>query len=174
MMNGLESNKIVFDDCDITNLKDPDYDRIKRAVETRGILIIPKQDTNPIHFSKIISKIWGIDNYRFMAWNPDGSSAKTGLESLMNKQMPNPNPGDYWGDDNFRENPDYPDPFNWPAHKQYPLQRVTGEKRNDKWTGIFQLRFRTLAKPKSNNNERLVHSIDTEDRNSNFSGSVRA
>ena len=49
MMNGLESNKIVFDDCDITNLKDPDYDRIKRAVETRGILIIPKQDTNPIN-----------------------------------------------------------------------------------------------------------------------------
>ena len=139
MMNGLESNKIVFDDCDITNLKDPDYDRIKRAVETRGILIIPKQDTNPIHFSKIISKIWGIDNYRFMAWNPDGSSAKTGLESLMNKQMPNPNPGDYWGDDNFRENPDYQDTFNWPAHKQYPVQRVTGEKRNDKWTGIFQL-----------------------------------
>ena len=82
-------NKIVFDDCDITNLTDPDYDRIKRGVETCGIVIIPKQDTNPIHFSKINSKIWGIDNYRFLAWNPDGSSAKTGLESLMNKQMPN-------------------------------------------------------------------------------------
>ena len=131
-MTGGSRNKIVFDDCDITNLTDPDYDRIKRGVETCGIVIIPRQNTNSIHFSKIISKIWGIDNYRFLLWNPDGSSARGLFDSMLQKPMPNPNPGDYWGDDNFKENSDYPDPFSWPAHKPYPVQRVTGEKRNDK------------------------------------------
>ena len=126
-------------DTDITNMVDPDYDRIKRAVESTGIILIKKQDINPIHFSKIVSKIWGIDNYRFMAWNPDGSSAKNAIASFTQKQMPNPNAGDYWGDDNFRDNEDYPDPFNWPQHKPYPVQRVTGEKVDGKWTGIFQL-----------------------------------
>ena len=126
-------------DTDITNMVDPDYDRIKRSVETDGIVLIKKQNTNPIHFSKIISKIWGIDNYRFLAWNTDGSSSKNAIAAFTQKQMPNPNAGDYWGHDDFRDNDDYPDPFNFPAHKTYPVQRVTGEKREGKWTGIFQL-----------------------------------
>ena len=57
------STNIITLDTDITNMVDPDYDRIKRAVESVGIVLIKKQDINPIHFSKIVSKIWGIDNY---------------------------------------------------------------------------------------------------------------
>ena len=31
-------------DTDITNMVDPDYDRIKRSVETDGIVLIKKQN----------------------------------------------------------------------------------------------------------------------------------
>lgn len=72
------------------------------------ILVIPNQDTNPVFLSRLIHDMSRIANFRQMVHDTDG---------------------------NYIGNPEeYINPW---AVDTYPVQRVTGEKKNDNYTGIF-------------------------------------
>ena len=72
------------------------------------IIVIPEQDTNPVFLSRLIHDMSRIANFRQMVHDADG---------------------------NYKGNPaEYIDP--WKVDT-YPVQRVTGEKRNGNYTGIF-------------------------------------
>lgn len=72
------------------------------------IVVIPEQDTNPVFLSRLIHDMSIISNMRQMVHDADG---------------------------NYKGNPaEYIDPW---TVDTYPVQRVTGEKRDGNYTGIF-------------------------------------
>lgn len=92
---------------------------IETALELRDILrkelivVIRKQQTEPLNFAKLIHYMGNICNWSQCKWDLEGNS--------------------------IQENSKYPDIENWDHTKPFPVQRVAGEKRNGAFTGIFPL-----------------------------------
>ena len=90
-----------------------------QAIELRNILlkelvvVIKGQDTNTLNFAKLTHAIGGIANWNHLCWDIDGTFI--GVPEV------------------------YPNPDTWDESKPFPVQRVSGEKKNGRWTGIFPL-----------------------------------
>ncbi len=84
---------------------------IKKNVEKDLIVVLKKQDTDPRKYAKLIGDNFKIANYNQWIWDRYGNRVERPTE--------------------------VPDYDNWDNPDTYPIQRVTGMKKDKKWTGIF-------------------------------------
>lgn len=100
-----------IDDIDITNLTSNDIDNVKDALHTNLIVVLKHQSTNPWYYTNFIERIGEIANYNQFMWTTDGEMVIP-QEKLLTES--------------------------WTGSKdKYPIQRVTGMKKNNRPTGIF-------------------------------------
>ena len=84
---------------------------MKKNLEKNLIVVLKKQDTDPRKYAKLVGDDFKIANYSQWIWNIHGDRV-----------------------DRPTEVPDYD---NWDNPNTYPIQRVTGMKKDEQWTGIF-------------------------------------
>lgn len=98
-------------DVDVTDLTSSDASLIKQALEEKLIIVIRNQDKCPWSFANLIESISDIANYSQMHWTTDG---------------------------NMINNSSVVKPEDWNKDKSlYPVQRVTGMKKKNQFSGIF-------------------------------------
>lgn len=97
---------------DITNLSNNDVKTIKNSLDYDLIVVLKNQSTIPWYYTRLVEHIGGICNYPQFVWNTSGDRVQYDTQSLFTKN---------WKD--LKEN--------------YPVQRVTGMKKNKNFTGIF-------------------------------------
>lgn len=103
---------VELHDLDITKLTEDDYAEIRAIYDEELIVLIRDQEyKSPYHFALLVEKMGLVRNLNQLDWFA-GGSPNTHTRQLQPSQ---------WTED--------------PA--LYPVQRVTGHKRNGKSTGIF-------------------------------------
>lgn len=100
-------------DFDIRDFSIKDAKEVRDILSQELIVVIKEQDCDPVNFAKLIHHIGVIANWADCHLNLDGNYIGVLKE--------------------------YPDVDNWDRTKPFPVQRVTGEKKNGKFTGIFPL-----------------------------------
>ena len=95
---------------DITNLSDDNLKQIRESLYTDLIVVLKHQSTNPWYFTNLIERIGNIANYNQFYWTKDGNVNKNPVTKA-----------DQWK-------------FN---KEEYPVQRTTGMKKKNNYTGIF-------------------------------------
>ena len=100
-------------DIDLRNLTDNDYVEINEIFLEHLIVVIRNQPVLTVPHAKLIQRLGKIANWGQSRWDVDGNL-------LKNKPTDIINPFTYTGPDD-----------------QYPIQRVTGKKKNGAVTGIF-------------------------------------
>lgn len=114
-INPLKNCGVEIKDIDITDLSDAEYIEIKNALLEHLVVVIKSQPVLTVPFAKIVHKVGtnGITGWWQAQWDKEGNPL-----------------GENHGIDN--------DPFlyNGPDDK-FPVQRVTGEKKQGQVTGIF-------------------------------------
>jgi taurine dioxygenase len=95
---------------DITNVSDEQIDQLRELIRQNIVVVIKKQNTDPFYFTNLSSRIGKLGNAHMLRWDVYGNY--------------------YW---------ETRDPKNPPAWcpGDTPVQRVTGEKINGNFTGIF-------------------------------------
>jgi alpha-ketoglutarate-dependent taurine dioxygenase len=97
---------------DITALnKSNDYNFIRDALHKHLVVVIKKQSTNPWEYTRFIENIGRVANYDQFAFTVDAE--RYPLDRVV--------PTNQWKTDTWN----------------YPVQRVTGKKKDGKFTGIF-------------------------------------
>lgn len=104
---------VEISDIDITNLNKHDYRRIKEVFCEHLIVVIKNQKVQTVPYVKIIQAIGRIANWNQCLWNIDG-------ERITIPPNFNYNSFEYKG-----------------ADRDFPVQRVSGMKKNGVRTGIF-------------------------------------
>lgn len=95
-------------DYDIENVSPDIAKEIFDILKKELVVIIKRQNTDPKYFSRLIYSMSHIANWQQLTWDVDG---------------------------NYIGSPEeYPNPW---EQNIFPVQRVTGEKRNEDYTGIF-------------------------------------
>tara|TARA_B100000085_G_C18421977_1_gene463088 strand:- start:90 stop:905 length:816 start_codon:yes stop_codon:yes gene_type:complete len=84
---------------------------MKKKLENELIVVLKKQDVDPRKFAKLIGDNFRIANYSEWIWDRKGNRLERPTK--------------------------IPDYDTWPDPETYPIQRVTGMKKGEKWTGIF-------------------------------------
>ncbi len=98
-------------DIDLTKLTPQDYAEIKEIFLSELIVTFKNQKVLTLPFARLISSIGSVANFNQSAWNMHG-------ERIEIQSSPNP--------------------FTWEKpDSEFPVQRVTGMKKNDHDTGIF-------------------------------------
>ena len=101
---------IEIKNIDIANLKYNDGKKILDILHKNLIVVIKAQNTNPWHYTSFIESLGEINNYSQMLFHTNGDEAL--YPASLTKE--------------------------WKYNKHlYPVQRVTGMKKNKKHTGIF-------------------------------------
>lgn len=110
--------KLIKDGCalEIVNVKIEDLNleqkqTIKELLFEYGIIVLRKQTLCPAEYTRFVNDIGPIHEFDELVWNQYGEWTGK-LTSL-------------------------PNPATFEPKDQYPVQRVTGQKINDKFTGIF-------------------------------------
>ena len=106
---------VEISDIDISNISDGTAIEIRDILRKEVLVAIKGQSQSPGHFTKFVSQIGKIANYKQFNWNP--ITAEEIYPHTLDQHFINP---DDWGD---------PD--------TYPVQRVSGKKIDGKRTGIF-------------------------------------
>jgi taurine dioxygenase len=102
---------VEIQDVDITELTEFGYQYIKDALHKHLVVVIKNQPKNTWEYTKLIENIGTIGNYAQMKFTPDG-------EDFPADQVVSTS--------------------EWSGAKEdYPVQRVTGKKKNGKFTGVF-------------------------------------
>lgn len=84
---------------------------MKQILEKELIVVLKKQDTDPRKYAKLVGDNFSIANYTQWIWNRNGDRVERPTQ--------------------------VPDYNNWDDPDTYPIQRVTGMKKDKQWTGIF-------------------------------------
>jgi hypothetical protein len=100
-------------DFDIKNYTYEDAIEIRDILRNELIVVIREQDTDPFNYARLIHYVGGICNWDQLCRDIDGNFI-----------------GPRAGPLNIE---------NWDKIKPFPVQRVTGEKKNGEFTGIFPL-----------------------------------
>ena len=100
-------------DIDITNLTDADYEEINELFLEHLVVVIRNQPMLTVPYAKIVHRCGRIANWSQAIWDIDGNVLENKPEKVIN-------PFKYSGPD-----------------KSYPVQRVTGQIKEGKRTGIF-------------------------------------
>jgi alpha-ketoglutarate-dependent taurine dioxygenase len=109
----LSNGAVEVTGFDISKVDEASALEIKNILHKELIVVLRNQDRNPLNFAKLVHYIGKICNYDQCRRDIDG---------------------------NFLGYLDeYPDIENWDVDKPFPVQRVTGEKKNGEFTGIFPL-----------------------------------
>ena len=110
----LDHGAVEIADFDIREVTIEQAHEIRDVLRKELIVVIREQDRDPLNYAKLIHHIGGICNWDQCYRDIDGN-----------------NIGNY--------GMKYPDVDNWDRTKLFPVQRVTGEKKNGEFTGIFPL-----------------------------------
>tara|TARA_B110000967_G_scaffold56838_1_gene58254 strand:+ start:805 stop:1707 length:903 start_codon:yes stop_codon:yes gene_type:complete len=95
-------------EIDLDELTIPNCKWVMNELQRELVVVIKKQTTDPVKFGRLVSGMSHIANWTQLTWDTDG---------------------------NYIGSPDYmPNPW---EESTFPVQRVTGEKKNDEYTGIF-------------------------------------
>lgn len=95
-------------DYDITQISPEKAKEIFELLQKELVVVIKKQNTNPVFVSRLVYSMSHIANWQQMVWNTDGNYIGSPTE--------------------------YPNPW---ESEIFPVQRVTGEKKEGEYTGIF-------------------------------------
>lgn len=95
-------------DVNIEEVNPSMSEMVMKSLKENLIVVIKRQSTNPIYLSRLIHNMSHIANWNQMAWDTDGNMLGQPTE--------------------------YTDPW---SVDTMPVQRVTGEKKNEEFTGIF-------------------------------------
>lgn len=95
-------------DVNIEEVNPSMSEMVMKSLKENLIVVIKGQSTNPIYLSRLIHNMSHIANWNQMAWDTDGNMLGQPTE--------------------------YTDPW---SVDTIPVQRVTGEKKNEEFTGIF-------------------------------------
>ena len=98
-------------DVDINNLSNSDYEEIRNLLYKNLIVVLKRQTTCPATYTGFVNKIGRIANHSQFVFTQFGEKV---------------DPPGYFIDPYDVEKPEY-----------YPVQRVTGKKIDDQYTGIF-------------------------------------
>jgi alpha-ketoglutarate-dependent taurine dioxygenase len=109
----LDHGAVEIADFDIREFTIEQAHEIRDVLRKELVVVIREQDRDPYNYAKLIHHIGGICNWDQCYRDIDGNT--------LNKD------------------PSYPDFDNWDKTKSFPVQRVTGEKKNGEFTGIFPL-----------------------------------
>lgn len=109
----LNYGAVEISDFDITKISLSDIDFVKKVLGEELVVVIKKQNINPYHYARLIYHIGGLCN-----WGQCDRDVEGNLLSYK---------------------PENIDIEHWDQSKPFPVQRVTGEKRNGEFTGIFPL-----------------------------------
>jgi alpha-ketoglutarate-dependent taurine dioxygenase len=109
----LNNGAVEIVNFDIRHFSYDDAIQVRDILRKELIVVIREQDRDPINFAKLIHYIGGICNWDQLRRDIDGNFL-TPFKS-------------------------YPDIETWDKNKPFPVQRVTGEKKNGEFTGIFPL-----------------------------------
>lgn len=112
-IKSLDHGAIEISGFDITNFDREESEEIRNLLLTHLVVVIKEQDTNPLNYARLIHEIGPIANWQQMHTDFDGNSIGT-----------------------FSE---YPDVYTWDKNKFFPVQSVTGKKKDGKFNGIFPL-----------------------------------
>lgn len=96
-------------DIDIRDTSPEMSKEVMNILKKELVVVIKKQDTSSINFARLIHNMSLIANWQQLSWMPDGNRS------------------------NITE---YLDPWDTTI---YPVQRVTAEKKDNKYTGIFPI-----------------------------------
>jgi alpha-ketoglutarate-dependent taurine dioxygenase len=98
-------------DFDLTTATQSQYAEIKEIFLSELIVVFKNQKNLTLPFAKLVASVGQIANFSQCAWNSYGD--RTEIQSFLN-------------------------PFDWTQDdREFPVQRVTGMKKNDVDTGIF-------------------------------------
>lgn len=106
---------VEITDCDISNLSDSDYAAVKQALLTDLVVVIRNQPRLTVPFVKLVYRLGNgrIANWEQCIWNIHGDLIPNRPEKVI-------------------------DPFNYTETDDlYPVQRVTGQKKQGRRSGIF-------------------------------------
>jgi alpha-ketoglutarate-dependent taurine dioxygenase len=109
----LNYGAVEITDFDITDFSLEKASAVKKVLTEELVVVIRNQNYDPFYFAQLIYHIGGICNWIQCERDIDGNL--------------------------ITDRPSYPDFKNWDRSKPFPMQRVTGEKRDGKFTGIFPL-----------------------------------
>lgn len=107
----LQNGAVEVSGFDITNFDKQDSLDLRFLLLKYLVVVIREQDTNSLNFARLIHEIGGIANWQQMHTDFDGNSIGA-----------------------FSE---YPDVYSWDKSKFFPIQSVTGKKKDGKFNGIF-------------------------------------
>ena len=102
-------------DFDIENATQEQCNVIKDVLRNNVLVVVKNQSKAPGHFTKFISQIGKIANYKQFNWDP--ITAEECYPPTQDQKFINPD--------------------DWPNPETYPVQRVSGKKIDGKRTGIF-------------------------------------
>ena len=102
-------------DFNIQNATQDQCNEIKEVLQQNVLVVIKNQNKAPGYFTKFVSQVGKIANYKQFNWNP--VTAEECYPLTHNQKFINPD--------------------DWPDPETYPVQRVSGKKIDGKRTGIF-------------------------------------
>ena len=109
----LENGAVEILDFNIENITKEIALEVREILLRELVVVIKRQSFNPLNFAKLIYPIGGLSNWQQMVWNLDGDIIGAPSEQ--------------------------PDPYEYDPSIEFPVQRVTGEQKEGKFTGIFPL-----------------------------------
>jgi alpha-ketoglutarate-dependent taurine dioxygenase len=109
----LNNGAVEIIDFDMRNFTYDEAIQVRDVLRKELIVVIREQDRDPFNYAKLIHHIGGICNWDQCYRDIEGNT--------------------------IGRHPTYPDFENWDHSKPFPVQRVTGEKKNGEFTGIFPL-----------------------------------
>jgi alpha-ketoglutarate-dependent taurine dioxygenase len=109
----LNNGAVEIVDFDMRNFTYDEAIQVRDVLRKELIVVIREQDRDPFNYAKLIHHIGGICNWDQCYRDIEGNT--------------------------IGRHPTYPDFENWDHSKPFPVQRVTGEKKNGEFTGIFPL-----------------------------------
>jgi alpha-ketoglutarate-dependent taurine dioxygenase len=110
----LSNGAVEITEFDIRDFTYDDAIQVRDILRKELVVVIREQDRDPLNYAKLIHYIGGICNWDQCGRDIDGN--KIGNYGI-----------------------NYPDIENWDRTKPFPVQRVTGEKKDGEFTGIFPL-----------------------------------
>lgn len=102
---------VEIKDVSIENLTFDEKAKIKNLLFEYGVVLLRNQTTCPAEYTRFVNDIGPIHEFDELMWNQYGEY----------KGVPE----------------SFPDPLTFEPKDQYPVQRVTGQKIKDKFSGIF-------------------------------------
>ena len=109
--NRLENGAVEILDFDISTHTAEDAAEMRDILLRELVVVIKKQDTNPLNFARLIHEMGGLSNWNQLCRTIDGEPH------------------------NFLS--EYPNVNQWDKNTPFPIQPVTGEKKEGEYIGIF-------------------------------------